>query len=404
MEMEKKKVSSKFFIEDNMCTPYKLILSRANRFLIENGWENANSPEEADLHIVGGCAAFHSLENEALELIKSAKKAKKAEIIAFGCLPTISPEKVKPLNPDRIIHARSWERLETLVKNPKVLLNEVPDAHEFRSDEEYRVDDPGRAFILVETGCSSNCPFCPHKIGIGNLKSRPMPEVIKQVKYLMESNKKIHTICLHGNDTGSYGTDIGTTFPELVRQVLKIVPRLHLTQVNADWAYKYRDELFPLLQKEEKIKEFQVLIQSSSPRILDLMERCNKVKELYPYLKNLRKTRPDLILRTDLMLGYPTATMEEDKESLDFVSKLFDEVAIHGFEQFTHARIMRMGLPFHSQEEISKRIEYAKNFMKSFPAILAHHGGQVYHTMEGIEGPKVQMRKDRDNLLEAANI
>ena len=41
--------------------------------------------------------------------------------------------------------------------------------------------------------------------------------------------------------------------------------------------------------------------------------------------------------------------------------------------------------------------------MKSFPAILAHHGGQVYHTMEGIEGPKVQMRKDRDNLLEAAS-
>ena len=86
METEKKKASNKFFIEDNMCTPYKLILSRANRFLIENGWENANSPDEADLHIVGGCAAFHSLENEALELIESAKDSEKAPHVYMGYL------------------------------------------------------------------------------------------------------------------------------------------------------------------------------------------------------------------------------------------------------------------------------------------------------------------------------
>ena len=397
METEKEKTSNRFFIQDNMCTPYKLILSKANNFLVANGWKKVDSPVDANVHIVGGCAAFHSLEKEALDYIEEAKKTK-AEVVVFGCLPTISPKKVKTMQPDKIIHARTWERLETLVKTPKIRLSEVNESNTFRSEEEYRVVDPGRAFILVETGCSSNCPFCPHKIGIGNLKSRPMNEVLNQAKHLM-SDPKTHTIVLHGNDTGSYGTDIGSTFPELVRKVLRIVPKLHLTQVNADWAWKYREELFPLLKKETKIKDFQVLIQSSSPRILKLMERCPKVPDLYPYLEDLRKARPDLILRTDLMIGYPTSTEEEDQESVRFVSKLFDELAIHGFEQFEHARIMKLGLPFHSQEIIDHRVNNAVEYMKSFPAILTHRGGQVYNTMEAIEEPKVQMRKERELLL-----
>ena len=378
-----------YFIKDNVCTPYKLILGRVNNYLKANGWQNVASAQEADICLIGCCGAFHSLEDEALGLIADAKKTG-AEINVFGCLVRISPEKVSALSPHRVFTAPDWEQMESLVKHPVVPLNAVPDVNEFRLKEEYRLYDPGKQFILLQTGCSSNCPFCPHKMGIGGLKSIPSDYVLSQIEQL---GKDVHTICLAGNDTGSYGTDIGTTYPELLKQILdRFDLPVHLSQVNADWLHVYQEELWPLLTNE-KVREFQVLIQSTSGRLLTLMERKPVVAELIPYLRKLRAARKDLLLRTDLIIGYPMSTEEEDHASAEFVSGIFDEVAIHAFERFEHARIEKQGLPFYSSEIINARVDKIVTYLQQFQNVLVHRGGQFIKTLEAIEKPKDDLRK-----------
>lgn len=388
----------KYFIKDNVCTPYKLILGRVNNYLKANGWQDVGSVQEADICLIGCCGAFHSLEDEALELIAGAKKTS-AEVNVFGCLVRISPEKVRAMKPHMVFTAPDWEQMESLVENPVVPLNTVPDVNEFRLREEYRLYDPGKQFVLIQTGCSSSCPYCPHKLGIGELKSRPENEILRQVKEL--TARGAHTIILHGNDTGSYGTDLGTaTFPQLVKKVLKSSPNIHLTQINADWAYRYRRELFPLLMND-KIKDFQVLIQTTSDRLLlQTMKRQPVVKALHPYLKNIRQARPDMVFRTDVIIGYPTATEAEERETLEFVTEFFDEVALHAFERFSHTEIETMGLPFYSQEEIDRRVQNAVGYLQSFQHILVHRGGQVYKTLVDIEKPKDMMRLEKAQLNE----
>lgn len=383
----------RFYIKDNVCTPYKLILNRINNYLIANGCYAVSSGADADIFIVGCCGAFHSLENEALSLIKEAKTTN-AELIVFGCLTSVAPEKVKALKPHRIVSAPDWESLEDLVEKPVVQLHEIAPTSEFRSQEEYRLYDPGKKFVLIQTGCSSYCPYCPHKLGIGELKSIKREEILSQIKDLTDNGA--HTIVLHGNDTGSYGTDIGTTYPKLLKDVLKICPNLHLTQINADWFYRYREELSTILFNE-KIRELQVLIQTTSNRLLKLMNRMPIVKELFVDLKKVRDAREDVIFRTDIIIGYPTSTLEEEKDTLQFVAELFDEVAVHGFERFQHAPIEKMGVPFFSEEEIESRLKYAIDFLKSYPNILVHRGGQVYQTLIDIERPKDQMRLQKVN-------
>jgi len=383
----------RFYIKDNVCTPYKLILSRVSNFFILNGWMSASTENEADIYIIGCCGAFHSLENEAIEMIKTAQRTN-AEVVVFGCLVSISPEKIKSLKCNKVITSKNWEAFETLVENPKVSINSIPEATQFRLKEEYRLYDPGKQFILIQTGCSSNCPYCPHKLGIGQLKSRPLEEIIRQVKNLTENGA--HTIVLHGNDTGSYGTDLGDiTYPQLLKRVLMDSPNIHLTQINADWAYKYRQELFPLLLNN-KIKDFQMLIQTTSNRLLSHMERKPVVKALFPYIKKLREKRHDIVFRTDIMIGYPTATSEEEKETLRYVSELFDEVAVHGFELFPHTRIASMDLPFFPQKEIDQRVRHALEYLSSFPELLVDRGGQVYKTLEDIEKTKQKLREKKD--------
>lgn len=385
---------SSFFIKDNVCTPYKLILSKTSNYLKANGWVEASSVNEADTIIVGACGAFHSLESEAIELIKEAKQAN-GSLVVFGCLPKVSPESVKRFKPNRIIPASNWEQLEKIIDNPAIPMSEIEESGEFRSEEDYRLYDPGKRFVLLQTGCSSDCPYCPHKLGIGDLKSRNAEDILKQIKALVKEN--VHTIILTGNDTGSYGTDTNTTtYPDLLKEVLKISPNVHLAQLNADWVYKYQEELYPLLMNK-KIRDFQVLIQTVSERVLKIMERGPVVMELKPFLKKIRQARSDIFIRTDIIIGFPTATEEEEMETLEFVAELFDEVAVHGFERFPHARIEKMNLSFYPQDVIDQRVEKALDFFKQYPKLLVHRGGQVYKTLVNIEKPKDDMRKERDD-------
>ncbi|MGV8121193.1 MAG: radical SAM protein [Candidatus Xenobiia bacterium LiM19] len=381
-----------FFIVDNVCTPYKLILHRVDRFLKANGWCSAPAQDGSDVIIVGACGAFHSLEEEAVRLIREARD-KKAKVVVFGCLPRISPQLVNDCSPDMIIPSPLWENFESLIKNPTVPLKEINEADSFRSEADYRLYDPGKRFVLIQTGCSSECSYCPHKLGIGELKSRPYKEIIRQIENL--AREGVHTVVLHGNDTGSYGTDLGEIrYPELLKSVLEYPLDVHLAQVNADWAYQYRDVLFPLLWNK-KIREFQLLVQATSERLLEHMGRKPVVKKLFPYLKELRRERPDLILRTDVIIGYPSATAEEEEEAVDFAADLFDEVAVHGFELFEHTRIAGMGVDFFPASEIERRVSRAAEALKKNPGILVHRGGQVYQTLVDIEKPKDLLRKMR---------
>ena len=116
------------------------------------------------------------------------------------------------------------------------------------------------------------------------------------------------------------------------------------------------------------------------------------MKGLYPYFKNLQNIRGDMLLRTDILVGYPTSTVAEEKETLSYVFELFDEVAVYGFERFPHTRIERMGLPFYGDEEINRRVQYAVDYLSSKPDILVHRGGQLYHTLTAIERPKEELR------------
>ena len=386
-----------YYINDNTCTAYKLILSRIASFYDANGWRLVPRAQDADLAIAGCCAAFHSLEEEAINIARDLTRECPGETVLFGCLSNVSPEQVQVLHADHVISSPNWKRLADFVETPTVNLDDIPPSTEFRLQEEYRIYDPGKQFVLLQTGCSSDCPHCPHKLGIGNLKSVPMDTLLRQCDGLVKAGA--HTIVLTGNDTGSWGTDTGEgTYVDLLRRILEFPVKFHLAQINPDWVYRYQDALLELLANE-RIKDFQALIQTSSPRLLKIMNRAPVVHELEGFFTKLRELRPDSFLRTDLIIGYPTSTEEEDAATVRYTARFFDEVAVHAYERFSHTRIETMGLPFHSRETIVKRVDSAVADLEKSGNILVHRGGQVYETMVAIEQPKKSIQTDRERSV-----
>ena len=381
----------KFHMADNnVCVPYKVIMGRLHKYYEANGCEHVDDPNQADVIIIGCCGAFHSMTAEAVKLLKKARSHENAKVVAFGCLNGISPGIVASTDPDLTCSSPDWRKLAELAPSPQTPLEEIAYTNELRDPSEYRHYDPGRKFLLIQTGCSSNCPHCPHKLGIGELDSIPLDELLGQMRSIVDAGA--HTVIIHGNDTGSYGTDTGECdFPCLIEKLCEFPVNLHLSQINADWAYEYRHALGSLLMNP-KIKEFQVLIQTTSPRLLKIMERRPVVAQLAELLTELRSKRPDILLRTDLILGYPTSTENEDRDSFEFVGEYFDEVAVHGFELFPNSRLATMDVPRHPQAQVDRRVASALEHLLSLPDKVVHRGGQVYSTLENMEEGKENLR------------
>ena len=382
--------------DNNVCVPYKLILGRIHAFYRQTGARPVADPARADLIIMGCCGAFHRMEKAALVQLKALRQNTGAELVAFGCLVRIAPEKIKALFPDRMIASPDWRELAALVPANGHDLATTTFPNDFLSAREYRRFDPRRKFLLIQTGCSSACPHCPHKLGIGDLESLPLEEILDQAAACVQAGAR--ELVVHGNDTGAYGTDRdGPFFPDLIEGLLALPVDLYLSQINADWAYHYRREFLELI-RNPKIKELQILIQSTSARLLRLMGRQPVVRRLESILARAHALRPDILYRTDLIVGYPESTAEEDRRSARFAARYFDEIAVHGFEIFANVPIKGMDLHFHSQRVIAARTAGVLSMLGRERDKIIHQGGQDYGRLTDIEPYKEALRAQKRAL------
>jgi MiaB/RimO family radical SAM methylthiotransferase len=367
--------------QNGLCITYLLIFKKFRDFLKANGWEIVDEPSEADVIIVGACGSFVPVIDDYFSHVNKFQRECK-RLVVYGCLPRITPKRCQEHHSGAYLYIppENPQIIEELISDAKVGWAQIPNDGEFRR-EDYRNYDPLRRYVTIQYGCSAECTYCPHVKGIGKNISRSRAEVMSEIKAMLEAGAK--TIFLEGRDIGSWGIDLKPkeTFPQLLAEILRLPGdfEVYINQFSANFAIQYGKELFDLL-KNPKIKDVHIPIQTTSPRILKLMGRDQNVRVLGPYLKDLRR-KEHLMLRTDLIIGFPTETEEELNDTLEFVSKHFDEAACHGFELHPNTEVMNMGLPFYEKGVIEERVERAREVLRG-GNLVTHRGGQVFNTMQ----------------------
>lgn len=312
-------MANKIFIKTFGCT-----LNQKNSKEVVNNLNVTKDIKKAELIIVNTCGVKEQTERKIIKYLKKLKDVYKipdSKIIIIGCLVTINKNKLLEICPK----ARYYT-VEELNK----LKDFLDTKFEKRTINKSRFTEP----IIISNGCLGNCSYCAVKFARGKLKSRPIQEIIKEIKdkYKQDSREFLLT----AQDTACYGFDINTNIVDLLKEITSqdLDFKLRLGMGNPLYLYKFKEEIVELFKSNKIYKFLHIPIQSGSNKILKKMKRPY-TKELYINLiKYFKENIKDITLATDIIVGFPSETQDDFKETVDVLKKLkFDFTFISRFGQ-----------------------------------------------------------------------
>ncbi len=178
-------------------------------------------------------------------------------------------------------------------------------------------------YVNIMQGCDNFCAYCIVPYTRGRQKSRHSKNIIEECRILVEKGAK--EITLLGQNVNSYGQDRwgdGTSFEDLLRQVssIKGLKRLRFTTSHPK---DISDELIFMFGELEVLSPaIHLPMQSGSDKILKKMGRKYSIRDYLKIVEKLRKVRDDIVITTDIIVGFPSETEEDFKQTLKIVEEV----------------------------------------------------------------------------------
>ncbi len=326
--------------------------------LARAGAELTRRAEDADVIVVNTCSFIESAQQESVNTIlemaghKTAGKAKK--LVVAGCLVERFRDQIRKDIPevDAVVGTGELERILAATgiapapapsHSPFVVLPSRPEgdarATQGRFSREnwdgaiadlpnYLYDEetprilatPGhRAYIKIAEGCDHPCTFCIIPQLRGQFRSRRFESVIAEAERLTQSG--VREITLIGQDTTCYGEDFGLKDGlALLLEKLAAVEDLRWVRFLYAYPNKITGKLLETIAAHEKICSYMdVPLQHASASVLKRMKRGGGADVFLRSIEKMRRTVPDLTLRTSFIVGFPGETEKEFEELCDFV-------------------------------------------------------------------------------------
>jgi MiaB-like tRNA modifying enzyme len=326
------------FIETYGCSANQNNSEILAGLLSQAGFIITNNRELADIIILNTCVVKEKTEDKIEQEIKDLKQfsSKKLLIIA-GCMPQTDAKKIKKLNSNAILMG---------TKNYKEILNLIRDWQERKLDgkrqedylknkEELKINLPKLplnkliSIHQISEGCLGNCTYCKTKLAKGALFSYPKEEIIKSIESDLQAGAK--EIWLTSQDNPLYGLDQKDKkqkYIELIKEILDLKHkfRLRLGMSNPNNILPILRDLIEVYREEKIYKFLHISIQSASNKILKDMNRKYKIEEVERIISDFKKEIPNIVIATDIIVGYPTETDSDHKANIEFLEKYKPDV------------------------------------------------------------------------------
>ena len=178
---------------------------------------------------------------------------------------------------------------------------------------------PHYAYVKISEGCDRHCAYCAIPIITGRHVSRPMEEILDEVKQLVA--RGVREFQVIAQELTYYGLDLyrERRIAQLIEQMAAI-PGVEWIRLHYAYPTDFPMELLPVMREHENVcKYLDIALQHISDSQLDAMHRHITSQETYHLIETLRREVPGIHLRTTLMVGFPGETDEDFSQLLDFV-------------------------------------------------------------------------------------
>ncbi len=304
------------------------------------GMNETEDIEKANVVVFNTCCIREGAEDRAYNNIMALRKWKEKNpnnvIVLCGCMPQQKDGKYNMKNKlpfvDIIVGTHNinsiGKHLLDFSKNKQRIL-EILDSPNASMDIEGCIrDDKTNAYVNIIYGCNKFCTYCIVPYVRGREKSRPIDEIYKEVKDLVQ-NRNYKYITLLGQNVNSYGKDLEekTSFSELLS---------YLCQIEGDFKIKFMtshpmdfgDDLIKVMKTETKVaKALHLPVQSGSSAILKKMNRHYDSKHYMKLIKKVKRAIPNISLSTDIIVGFPGETENDFNKTMKLIKKVkYDQV------------------------------------------------------------------------------
>ena len=284
---------------------------------IKAGYNISQFNEKSDIYIINTCTVTNMSDKKSRQMLRKAKQLnEKSIVVAVGCYAQVAKDTLEEIDEIDLILGNNEKKdivkyVEEYNKDKIMHLEDVMHQDEFVDFGTTVHMDKTRAVIKVQDGCDRFCSYCIIPYARGRVRSRKIKSVVDEVKSLAQNEVK--EIVITGIHIASYGKDFkdGTTLIDLLEELNKIegIERIRLGSIEPTII---NDEFLNRLTKLNKIcHHFHLSLQSACDETLKRMNRRYTIEEFKTAVYLLRKRYDDVVLTTDIIVGFPGETKEE---------------------------------------------------------------------------------------------
>ena len=305
----------------------------------------------SDICVVNTCTVTNISDRKSRhELRKVKEKNKNAIIVATGCYAQVAKTELEEMPEIDIVLGNTEKNdivkyVEEFIKDKEkiVEIDDIGMQKEFSEMGHITYTEKTRAVIKIQDGCNQFCSYCIIPYARGRVRSRRPEEIIKEIKKIAQ--KGIKEVVITGIHISSYGRDFNNEngLIELLENLNNIdgIQRIRLGSLEPKIITEEFVQTFTKLDK--MCHHFHLSLQSGCDETLKRMNRKYTTQEFREIVQRLRKYYDDVILTTDVIVGFPGETEEEFNKTFEFLKEIkFYKMHVFPYSQRKGTRAAEM--------------------------------------------------------------
>ncbi len=301
------------------CSKNLIDSERLLRMLSDVGFDVAHDPDDfypSDTVVVNTCGFIGDAKEESVNMILQFAKAKTehriSSLFVMGCLS----ERYRETLPAEIPEVDAWFGKTDWPGLVKLLSDSNPGSVPY---DRIITTPSHHAYVKIAEGCNRFCAFCAIPLITGRYKSRPMEEIVDEIKILVSRGVKEFNII--AQDLTNYGKDIygKVEIAELIDRIARVDGVLWI-RLHYAYPAEFPIDLLDVMAAHDNVcKYLDIALQHSYDKVLLNMRRNISRKEMCDLISIIRAKVPGIHLRTTLMVGFPGESEEAFDDLLAFV-------------------------------------------------------------------------------------